>query len=89
MARRPYMHRAKREAYKPLTPRQLDALQGWWIGESTEETAARMEVQINTVRYYRDQARLRLNHAPNLPTAIRRAIVHGYMKADLHKGTAQ
>ena len=66
--------RPSRLKYLPLTDRHLDVLKAWWAGETTEETADRLQVKVGTVRFYRDQCRLRLNGAPNMPSAVRRAL---------------
>lgn len=66
-----------------LTKRQRDVLRGWWVSETTAETAKRLNVKPGTVRFYRDQARLRLGNAPDMQAAVRRAV-----KLGLLKGTA-
>jgi DNA-binding NarL/FixJ family response regulator len=64
----------RKRKYRTLSPRHLDVLKAWWAGESGPETAERLGIKLGTVRFYRDQARLRLNCAPNLQSAIKRAI---------------
>ena len=74
--RKTWKAKPKRTSYLPLTPRHIDVLKAWWAGETTDETAARIGVQPTSVRFYRDQARLRLNGAPNMQSAVRRALFH-------------
>lgn len=76
MRRKTWHPKPKRHTYLPLTHRHLDVLKAWWAGETTEETAARIGVKVGTVRFYRDQCRLRLNGAPNMQSAVKRALAH-------------
>ena len=69
--------------YLPLTERHLDVLKAWWAGETTDETADRLGVKAGTVRFYRDQCRLRLNGAPNMQSAVKRALVHKIIGAQV------
>lgn len=63
-----------------LSPRHVDVLKAWWASEPVEDTAFRLGIKVGTVRMYRDQARLRLNYAPDLQAACKRAVEMGLLR---------
>lgn len=72
---------ADRPSTCPLTPGQLDVLAGAAAGESPEDTARRLAVGYNAVRYHRHRAARRLG-ARNLMHAVALAVAAGWISRE-------
>jgi two-component system, NarL family, response regulator DesR len=62
----------------PLSPRQMEVLQAAAEGETVEETATRLFLVTNTIKYHREWARSKLS-AKSMAHAVHEAHLQGLL----------
>lgn len=74
----------RKQKYPPLSDRQKQALEGFWLGETLEETATRLGVTRSSVNGSRSTAKLKLQCADTL-AACKKAVRLGLIKGAVSK----